>query len=465
VTKIAASFQSTFVLVSEVTCYGKTATDTSICSGKGFCSRTNYCSCGTGYSGNQCEFYSCHGKNISDPTVCSGLGVCADIDTCNCNVGFDGKQCDIVTSQPKYYKAYTFGRNTNGQLADGSTNNINTPIEIGSSVNYIEKASGGIDYQFVLTNYSKVYAAGNNNYGQLLIKGDLSDKRQLTEISPQNYDIEDISAGNGNTLILTKNRTAFGIGRNHFGQLGIGNKIDAVVLTQLQAFFSNVTKISTYEEHSLMLINGNVYSFGNGANGRLGLGDNSDRTVPTLIFGHINIIDISVAVEHSLILNSLGKVYAFGRGRFAPIGDFTLDDRNVPTLVATDKNQNIVKISAGEFHSLMLDKNGIVYSFGLGNVGICLIKIKEGELGDKLRDFTGFQYQKPFPTDIDIKARFVDIDGAQDCSYFLRGNGRFYSTGKNTVRPIYSYNSLANSVWGTTIKDNLLQLFQTFLIL
>jgi alpha-tubulin suppressor-like RCC1 family protein len=157
-------------------------------------------------------------------------------------------------------------------------------------------------------------------------------------------------------------------------------------------------------------------------------------------------------------LNSLGNVYTFGRNRYGPIGDFTLIDRNIPTLVATDKNKNIVKVSAGEYHSLMLDKDGIVYSFGLGN---------EGELGDKMRDVQNqFTYQKPFPTDIDIKARFIDIDGAQDCSYFLRGNGRVYSTGKNDVRKfMLLIDSMANLVWETTLEEFLLPSYQIILIL
>jgi alpha-tubulin suppressor-like RCC1 family protein len=312
VLKFLSGNQATFVIQSDFFCFGKNKLNSEICSGRGICIANNTCSCPEEYMGNECQLNNCFGKNSSNPTVCSGNGNCSQPNVCTCSVGYDGKECETKTTNTKYYRAYTFGYNNRGQLGDGTLTNRNSPIEIGSSLNYIEKAFVGYDFQFVMTNYSKVYSVGKNNYGQLLIDGNQTDKYRLEEIFKQNYDILDISAGNDTTLVLTKDRIVFSVGRNDYGQLGLGHKVNMNSLTRLIYNFDNVDKVSIYALHALILRNGSVFSFGQGSNGKLGLGDSVERTIATKIEGFDNIIDISTGVDFSMILNRLGKVYCFG---------------------------------------------------------------------------------------------------------------------------------------------------------
>ena len=49
------------------------------------------------------------------------------------------------------------------------------------------------------------------------------------------------------------------------------------------------------------------------------------------------------------------------------LGDGTNTQRNTMVPLISE-NENIIKISAGQYHSLMLKKNGKVYSFGKASV-------------------------------------------------------------------------------------------------
>lgn len=63
------------------------------CSGYGFCSTANTCSCFFGRSGALCLTESCYGVSKNDSTVCSGRGACSS-GLCSCNDGFYGEKCE-----------------------------------------------------------------------------------------------------------------------------------------------------------------------------------------------------------------------------------------------------------------------------------------------------------------------------------------------------------------------------------
>jgi len=83
-----------------------------------------------------------------------------------------------------------------------------------------------------------------------------------------------------------------------------------------------------------------------------------------------NIVQISCGEFHSLALNKNGKVFSFGNGNKGALGykaHFQHPPQKIPNL------SNIVKISAGANHSLCLDSSGNVYAFGdneMGAIGI-----------------------------------------------------------------------------------------------
>jgi hypothetical protein len=76
---------------------------------------------------------------------------------------------------------------------------------------------------------------------------------------------------------------------------------------------SKIRQIFTGNRNGFILTYDQVYSFGNNEDGQLGVGDNRNRNIPTLVSVPNTIIKISSGMEHTLMLTRDGIVYSCGK--------------------------------------------------------------------------------------------------------------------------------------------------------
>ena len=119
-----------------------------------------------------------------------------------------------------------------------------------------------------------------------------------------------------------------------------------------------------------MLPGGGLVSWGIGIHGRLGSGDWIDRFQPCRAVDQLNgdIVQISAGDYHSLLLSRNGSVLAFGSNGRCQLGDGTKLHRSHAEMVA-DLNEGFVKVSAGGLHSLALHSEGFVLVWGDNSTG------------------------------------------------------------------------------------------------
>ncbi|KAK6622998.1 hypothetical protein RUM43_008850 [Polyplax serrata] len=109
---------------------------------------------------------------------------------------------------------------------------------------------------------------------------------------------------------------------------------------------------------------GLVLTFGQGDVGQLGLGpDIQERGRPTLVKALENVVDICAGGMHTVCLNKDGNVYTFG-----------CDDEGALGREATDENSfepgqvvlpgSVVQVTAGDSHSAALLEDGRVFAWG-----------------------------------------------------------------------------------------------------
>lgn len=109
---------------------------------------------------------------------------------------------------------------------------------------------------------------------------------------------------------------------------------------------------------------GLVLTFGQGDVGQLGLGpDVQERGRPTLVKALENVVDICAGGMHTVCLNKDGNVYTFG-----------CDDEGALGREATDENSfepgqvilpgSVVQVTAGDSHSAALLEDGRVFAWG-----------------------------------------------------------------------------------------------------
>ena len=148
------------------------------------------------------------------------------------------------------------------------------------------------------------------------------------------------------------------------------------------------------------------------------------RNEPVPIPNLNNIIQISAGSDHSLVLNDGGKVYSFGGGYNGQLG-LSRSIIETPTLIPS--LNNIISISAGDEHSLVLDENNKVHSFGLGT---------EGELGYVLHpesrgkgSVAVMENSVSIPKIIDRFDNIIQISAGRKQSMLLNRNGQAYLIG------------------------------------
>lgn len=285
---------------------------------------------------------------------------------------------------------WTWGRNSSGQLGDGTNIEHWVPKQVYGVSNIVAIAAGD-SHSMALRSDGTVFAWGNNSDGRL---GDGTDIErsapvQVVGVGGSGFlcDIVGISAGDAHSLALRSDGAVFAWGSNDFGQLG-NNNPPTPSFTPIQVlgvggagFLSNIIAISAANqgEHCVALrSNGKVFAWGRNDSGQLGDGTNIQRNTPIQVLGVggsgflNNIESIEAGRTHTLALNSKKFVFAWGRNDNGQLGDGTNTNKNTPTQVLAVGGSgflnNIVSLAASD-HCLALTSDGLVIAWGRNNAG------------------------------------------------------------------------------------------------
>ena len=174
-------------------------------------------------------------------------------------------------------------------------------------------------------------------------------------------------------------------------------------------FLEHIVAVAAGWDHCIALekddpwdqnLNGRVFTWGNNGpgwgggetgqewetsvGGRLGDGTTTSRSTPVLVLkgqqetstsGYLeHIIAISAGEGHSMALDGNGYVYCWGDNQYGQLGNGFNDPCTTPVRVINPQDPNlplsgIVAISAGHWHSLAIDSNGVVWAWGKGSAG------------------------------------------------------------------------------------------------
>ena len=310
--------------------------------------------------------------------------------------------CIITTDNSN--NLYSCGFNGNGGLGLNNFTNANKFTLVTNNIGgkKVICVSTGQSHTLILTNdvINNLYASGNNNRGQLGIGSYGSSTTTFTQITSgiSGKKVISASAGGDDSLILTNdnNNNLYGCGFNAYGQLGLNYTSEGVnVFTNATTNINGkrVIQISAGKDSSLVLTNdsiNNLYSFGSNYQGKLGQGGTDNKIVPTLVTANISgkrIINASSGEDHSLIItnDNTNNLYSCGSNDYGQLGLNDTNPKNIFTNVTSNiNNKNIIQVSGGGVHSLILtnDSSNNLYSCGFNGYG---------QLGTGTGDLNTFQ--------------------------------------------------------------------------
>ncbi|MFP4187381.1 MAG: InlB B-repeat-containing protein [Acholeplasmataceae bacterium] len=292
-----------------------------------------------------------------------------------------------VTSQGRIF---VWGSNSFGTLGDGTTTNMNSPSEVTARFNldwgeYIIDVFSGDQTSFAITSEDRIFAWGNNTYGQL---GDgTTDHRDLpVEITNRfpglNPDevIVDIVGGAYHTLALTSDGNLFAWGRNWLGQLGDGTTDDRHSPVNINEHFSfdagvTVESIAAGENHSVAIdSDGDVYSWGDNLFGQLGNGEQGQQTSPINITEEFAFdaeeipIHIAAGRLHNVLTTSENRIFTWGNNGSGQLGNKSFDSSSVPIDITDNIDfaggEEIDAVITGNSHSFIWTTQDRIIGWG-----------------------------------------------------------------------------------------------------
>ena len=147
-----------------------------------------------------------------------------------------------------------WGVNGNREIGDGTITQRNSPVVSLSGINNITKISSGFTHTLALLSNGTVMSWGKNTNGEL---GNATTNASTSPIVVPNLsNVVDISAGYNHSIVLLSNGTVMTWGANVSGQLGIGNIINTSVPT-LVPNLTNVNKIFANDDSTYVILSNN----------------------------------------------------------------------------------------------------------------------------------------------------------------------------------------------------------------
>jgi len=249
----------------------------------------------------------------------------------------------------------------------------NTWRKLNPVINNIGMSSVACGYfhSIALRSDGLVFGCGEGWAGQL---GDNTSTSRRTYIQATGFSnaVAVAGGGSGYSIALRSDGLVFASGRNSYGQLGDNTTTNRSTYIQATGI-SNAVAVAGGVDHSIALrSDGLVFACGRNGDGRLGDNSSTSRSAYVQATGISNAVAVAAGFRHSIALRSDGLVFACGYNLFfGGLGDNSTTNRS--TYVQATGISNAVAVAGGDWYSIALRSDGLV--FGCGDGG-------SGQLGD-----------------------------------------------------------------------------------
>ena len=292
------------------------------------------------------------------------------------------------------------------QLGNETTTITPPDTSRGIRVNQISGSKENYEYGFSLAVGSDgdAYAWGNNTYGQLgdgtttyyrytPVKVKTPDRKTYPDL-PEDFTYVQISAGQYHSLALGSDGYVYAWGSNPNGVLGNNSSGSSYVPVRVRDPNSptdaskglKATQVSAGGYHSLAVgSDGYAYAWGLNNTGQLGNNSSSpsyapvrvrDPNSPTDASKGLKATQVSAGNYHSLALDKDGNAWAWGSNGNGELGNNSSSSSYVPVRVRdpnspTDASKGLkaTQVSAGNYYSLAVGSNEYAYAWGNNGFG------------------------------------------------------------------------------------------------
>jgi alpha-tubulin suppressor-like RCC1 family protein len=316
-----------------------------------------------------------------------------------------------------------WGWNGLGQLGDGTTTQHSIPVGVSGLGSGVAAIAAGANHTCALTTGGGVKCWGRNSHGQL---GDGTTTTRLTpvDVSGLTSGVAAIAIGGGyhtaersHTCALTIGGGVKCWGHNAFGQLGDGTTTTRLTPVDVSGLTSGMAAIAAGDHHTCALTTGGgVKCWGNNGAGQLGDGTTTQRSTPVDVSGLVSgVTAIAADRYHTCALTTGGGVKCWGHNEWGQLGDGTTTTRLTPVDVS-GLTSGVAAVAAGAYHTCALTMGGGVKCWGYNG---------SGQLGD------GSMTNRLTPVDVSglaSGAAAVAAGGSHTCALTTGGQAKCWGS-------------------------------------
>lgn len=276
-----------------------------------------------------------------------------------------GQNFTIVTGQ--LGRAVGAGHSNVGQLTGTSSRPVPGPVTTDQFASVvaghshtvaIDRATGG------------VVAWGKNTYGQVG-NGSTSNATAPVDVKglPADAKFVQVAAGQSFSAALDIDGNVYTWGRNVDGQLGDGSTVDRHTATKT-LLPAPVVRIAAGDHHMLALdADGQLWAWGKNTSGQLGIGSRgAARAIPVEVPTSLRFVAIDGAGDHSVAVTSNGKLAGWGGASQYDSGHGNTTT-NAPAIIDSSKDRTFSTVAADGKHSFALDSTGNLFGWGTNTGG------------------------------------------------------------------------------------------------
>jgi alpha-tubulin suppressor-like RCC1 family protein len=206
-------------------------------------------------------------------------------------------------------------------------------VAVNGGLTFTSIATGG-SHTCALTSAGAIYCWGRNTYGQI---GDGSTtERHVPVLVSGGNTFTSIFTGEQHSCGLNSSGTLYCWGWNLFGQLGDNTTTDrhAPVTVSGSLIFSSILNGSAGYQTCALSTSGAAFCWGHNQFGQIGNNSTTNSNVPAAVSGGRTFSSISAGGwNHVCGLTSTGTAYCWGRNSYGELGNNSTANQHVPSLI------------------------------------------------------------------------------------------------------------------------------------
>lgn len=253
---------------------------------------------------------------------------------------------------------WSWGRNSFGQLGNGTTTASLVPAQIGTGHTWIA-ISCGAHSSTAIRSDSTLWSWGWNYFG-MVGNGTTSNVTLPTQIGSAHW--KHISSGCGyHTMGVQSNGSLWTWGRNQWGQLGDNTTVDKYSPVQIGNATDWARAFGGGSHSVAQKISGAIWAWGWNGYGMLGIGSTTNYLYPVVASGATDWAQISVGGNHNVAIKTNGSLWTWGYNQNGELGNGSTTMRTVPTQVGVNEWG---VCGTGGNHSIGIKNDGSLWTWG-----------------------------------------------------------------------------------------------------